>query len=71
MEAIRTKSGTGCNMGDRLGSVLGWKLLGRNRAPDVTWVIDLEVFGMEAIRPKSGTGCNMGDRLGSFWDGSY
>ena len=45
-EAIRPKSGTGCNMGDRLGSVLGWKLLGRNRAPDVTWGIDLEIFGM-------------------------
>ncbi|KAG8611647.1 hypothetical protein MANES_S014942v8 [Manihot esculenta] len=55
-------------MGDRLGSFWDGS---RNRAPDVTWVIDMAVFGMEAIRPKSGTGCNMGDRLGSFWDGSY
>ena len=42
----------------------------RNRAPDLTWVIDLAVLGMEAVMPKSDIGCNMGDRVSSFWDGS-
>ena len=70
MEAVRSKSGTGCNMGDRLGSFWDGSYYAEIGHSVITWVIDLTVFGMAAVMPKLGTKYNIGDRLGRFWDGS-